>query len=152
MPEFARPVTSADDAAEHLRALAHATQRFGDPGDTYWVTGSVLAITRRLQAVLVNVASAHTAHRDHARTDDGNQLEGRKHAADAALTLRRASLLLEQAEGLIDKAQSHSGRIAWHRTAPPVQDAVQAEPHRPGGRVIGLGPQRSHQPKPGRTL
>ncbi len=152
MPDYERPVTSADDAAEHLRALAHATRWFDDPGDTYWVTGNVLAIARRLQAVLVNVASAHMNHRDLAHTDDGNQLEGRKHAYDAAMTLRKASLLLEQAEGLIDQAQSHSGRIAWYGTTPPVQDRAEPVPRRPGTKVIDLGTKRTHRPQPGRTL
>ncbi|MFE5291389.1 hypothetical protein ACFQ8T_04355 [Isoptericola sp. NPDC056618] len=148
-PDYDRPVTSADDAAEHLRALVHATRWFDDPGDTYWVTADVLVIARRLQSVLVNVASAHMHHRELARTDDGNQFEGRNHAYDAAMTLRKASLLLERAEGLIDEAQSHSGRIAWRGAEP---DGVEREPRGPRARVVDMRGKRARRQQPGRTL
>lgn len=149
MPDFDRPVESADDAAEHLRALAHATRRFGDPGETYWVLGDLTAIIHRLQDVLVNVAVAHTNYRDLAHTDDGNQLEGGKHAYDAAMALRRASLLVEEAGRRVDDAQSHSGRIVWHGATP----AEREDPERVlRGKTADRGTKRADRPRPGRTL
>lgn len=41
MADYDRPAPSADEAAEHLRALAHATRHFQDPGETYWVLGDL---------------------------------------------------------------------------------------------------------------
>lgn len=106
-------------------------------------------IARRLRSVLINVASAHMHHRELAHTDDGNQLEGRNHAYDAAMTLRKASLLLERAEGLIDEAQSHSGRIAWRGAEP---DGIEREPPGPPARVVDMRVKRPRHPQHGRTL
>lgn len=149
MVDYDRPVASADDAAEHLRALAHATRHFEDPGDTYWVVGDLGAIIRRLQGVLVNVASAHTNHRELAHTDDGNRLEGRKHAHDAAMALRQASRLLEDVGLLVNDAQSHSGRIAWHGATPAERDGPE---RKLPGKVPHRGTKRANHPQPGRTL
>ena len=41
MADYDRPAPSADEAAEHLRALAHATRHFQDPGETHWVLGDL---------------------------------------------------------------------------------------------------------------
>ncbi len=150
MADFDRPVPSADEAAEHLRALAHATRHFHDPGGTYWVLGDLGAITHRLQEVLVNVASAHMNHRGLAHTDDGNQPEGQQHAHDAAMALGRAAVLLEDVGRHVNDAQSHSGRIAWHGAATPGEREV---PERgPRGAVAHRGTKRVDRPRPGPTL
>ncbi|MFH5823104.1 hypothetical protein [Georgenia sp. AZ-5] len=128
MADYDRPVPSADEAAEALRALAHATRWFETPGDTYWVVGDLLAITRRLQAVLGNVASAHMHHRELAHDDAGDRQEGHRHARDAAAALRRASLRLEEVERLINMASVSTGRIAWYD---PPHAKVETEPPRP---------------------
>ena len=149
MPDYDRPVPSADDAAEHLRALAHATRHFEDPGDTYWVLGDLGAIARRFQEVAVNVASAHMNHRELAYTGDGNQLEGRKHACDAAMALRQASRLMEDVGHFVNDAQSRSGRIAWHGAPPAEREGPVLEPR---GKVLDRGTKRADRPQPGRTL
>lgn len=150
MPDYERPVPSGDKAAEHLRALAHATRRFEDPSDTYWVVGDLGAITRRLQEVLVNVASAHTDHLELAHTDDGNQVEGRQHAHDAATSLRRASRLLEDVGRFVSDAQSHSGRIAWHGSRPAEHEGSGREAR--GKVVLDRGTKRADRSQPGRAL
>lgn len=150
MADYDRPVPSADEAAEHLRALAHATRHFHDPRETYWVLGDLGAITRRLQDVLANVASAHMNHRDLAHTDDGNQLEGRQHAHDAAMALRRASVLLEDVGRHVNDAQSHSGRIAWHGAVTPAERA--APEREPRGTAAHRGTRRADRPAPGPSV
>lgn len=150
MADYDQPVPSADEAAEHLRALAHATRHFQDPGETYWVLGDLGAITSRLQEALVNVASAHMNHRVLAHTDDGNRLEGRQHAHEAAMALRRASVLLEDVGRHVDDAQSHSGRIAWREaTTPGERDGAEREPQ---GTVTRRGAKRADRSRPGPTL
>lgn len=150
MADYDRPAPSADEAAEHLRALAHATRHFQDPGQTYWVLGDLGAITRRLSEVVVNVASAHMNHRDLAHTDDGNQLEGRQHAHDAAMALRRAAVLLEDVGRHVNDAQSHSGRIAWHGALTPAErEGPEREPR---DTLAHRGTKRADRSRPGPTL
>ncbi|WP_152191241.1 hypothetical protein [Georgenia satyanarayanai] len=150
MADYDRPVPSADEAAEHLRALAHATSHFQDPGETYWVLGDLGAIASRLREALVNVASAHMNHRDLAHTDDGSQLEGRQHAYEAAMALRRASVLLEDVGRHVDDAQSHSGRIAWHEaTTAGEREGPEREPR---ATVTHRGTKRAGRSRPGPTL
>ena len=43
MATFDNPAVDADEAAEALRALAHASRVLTDPGDTYRVLGSLSA-------------------------------------------------------------------------------------------------------------
>lgn len=150
MADYDRPVHSADEAAEHLRALAHATRHFQCPGETYWVLADLGAIASRLQEALVNVASAHMNHRDLAHTDDGNQLEGRQHAHEAAMALRRASVLLEDVGRHVDDAQSHSGRIAWHGAT--TADKREGPEREPRGTVTHRGTKRAERSRPGPTL
>ena len=97
-----------------FRSLAYATRSFaGNPGDTYWVLGSVLSANRRMQQVLTQLAAAHLTNRDLARTDDGDAQAGRTHAQDAAMALRRAVFLLERVDDQLSEASQQSGRIAW---------------------------------------
>lgn len=89
-------------------------------------------------------------HRDLAHTDDGNQLDGQQHAHDAAMALRRASVLLEDVGRHVNDAQSHSGRIAWHGAATPAgREGPEREPR---GTVAHRGTKRADRPRPGPTL
>lgn len=151
MPDYERPVTSSDEAAEHARALAHATRWFDSPGDTYWVTGDVLAITRRLRGVLVNVASAHMRYRELAHVDDGNAVRGGGHADDAAMLLRRASMQLEHVEALIDEAQAHSGQIAWHAPTAATENEL-PQPPPPRRAVADMAARRARSVRDGLSL
>ena len=126
MANFNDPVDSANELSDQVRALAYATRSFeGNAGDTYWVLGSLLAANRRMQQVLTQLATAHTTNRDLAHTDAGNALEGRTHAQEAAMALRRAVSLLGKVDDELDEASQQSGRIAWY---PPTQPEPQRTP------------------------
>ena len=120
MTTFSDPMDSANELADQVRALAHATRSFeGKAGDTYWVLGSLLAANRRMQQVYAQLATAHVTHQDLAHTDAGNALEGRAHAHNAAMALRRAVALLGKVDDELGEASVQSGRIAWYPLAPP---------------------------------
>ena len=71
MPNYHQPVTSAREASEAVRALAHATTKFGDnPADTFDVLGDVLRITALASEVLQNIAEVHVRHAARAIDDD----------------------------------------------------------------------------------
>lgn len=120
MTTFSDPMDSANELADQVRALAHATRSFeGKAGDTYWVLGSLLAANRRMQQVYAQLATAHVTHQDLAHTDAGNALQGRAHAHNAAMALRRAVALLGKVDDELGEASIQSGRIAWYPPAPP---------------------------------
>ncbi|WP_407343474.1 hypothetical protein [Pengzhenrongella phosphoraccumulans] len=122
MTSFSDPMDSANELADQVRALANATRSFeGKAGDTYWVLGSLLAANRRMQQVYAQLATAHVTHQDLAHTDAGNALEGRAHAHNAAMALRRAAALLGKVDDELGEASVQSGRIAWYPPAPPQQ-------------------------------
>ncbi|MFH5824727.1 hypothetical protein [Georgenia sp. AZ-5] len=119
MPDYENPVPSAQEAAEAVRALAHATRSFGDDtSGTYWVVGELLSTARRLEQVLHQGAAAHHDGRDKARGEDGSPVTGRAHALTAAGELRRAAQLLGQAEAHLNAASKHSGKIVWASSVP----------------------------------
>lgn len=113
MPNVDDPVASADALAEHARALVRATAAFDRPSDGYWVLGSLLATHRRVEQVYVQVATAHLAHQAEASTDTGDPREGRRHAQDAAMALRRAVFHMDAIERELDDASQHLGQIRW---------------------------------------
>ena len=120
MTSFSDPMDSANELADQVRALAHATRSFeGKAGDTYWVLGSLLAANRRMQQVYAQLATAHVTHQELAHTDAGNALEGRAHAHNAAMALRRAVALLGKVDDELGEASVQSGRIAWYPPASP---------------------------------
>ncbi len=117
MPTFNDPLGDAEEARQALRALAHATQSFASPSQTYGVIGELLGGLRSLHQVLGQVASAHTRHEEFAVTDDGEHWTGVEEAFAAARGLERAARLVARAELAVDQASQHSGRIAWDTTA-----------------------------------
>lgn len=120
MPTFDNPTADADEAAQALRGLAHATRTFDNPTDTYEVIGELLSGVRSLRQVLDQLASAHTANRVRAHDDAGNQTVGATFALSAANELHHAANLLDAVHDRLDAAMSASSRIAWHdATAAP---------------------------------
>ncbi|MEV7961769.1 hypothetical protein [Oerskovia paurometabola] len=144
MPDYDDAVASASELAEQVRALAYATRDLADrPGDFYWMLGSLLQANRRLVQVYSQVANAHIAAEELARTDGGDATMGRRHAHDAAAALRRAVRLVEQIDGELDAASQSSGRIAWSDAPAVVADGgvaldVEALTLSPDGRGIGV--------------
>ncbi|WP_165350352.1 hypothetical protein [Xylanimonas protaetiae] len=111
-------MTAAENAAEAMRALAHATRTFEDPADTYWTLGNILAITSRFIQVLEQVADAHRAQIDRAHDDDGRRTAGRAFGLSAATNLHQAALALGDGYRRLDEASRTSGRIAWYADVP----------------------------------
>jgi hypothetical protein len=138
MLTFSDHNADAPQAAEAVRALAHATIRFDHddeppgpdegtvehPEDTYWVLGNVLAIVRSLSQVVQQIGAAHTRNAGQAHTDAGSAAEGRGHVAAVHQAVLDAQLALERAHTSLDDAMNHSGKIAWH---PPEALALPAE-------------------------
>jgi hypothetical protein len=143
MANFVDPVDSGSELADQVRSLVYATRNFeGNPGDTYWVLGSLLAANRRMEQVYTQLAAAHLTNRDLASTDAGNPSEGRAYARDAAAALRRAVLLLGKVDDELGEASALSGRIAWYPPAGPAQQqTVEAELGADGG-VLDLDAHR----------
>lgn len=119
MPTFDNPVFDADEAAEALRGLAHASRVFDQPGDTYRVIGALTAVLGSLQQSLDQVAAWHTRNLDFAADDGGDRLAGRSDAESAALSLRVAAECVREANRSLNAAHSCNGRIAWQHDIPP---------------------------------
>ena len=146
MPTFHDPVRDAEEAAEALRGLAHATRRFDDLADTYEVLGNVLAVVRRLSQVVQQLAIAHGHNQDMALTDAGSAAEGRGHAQVAHAHLREAVMKLDAVQTSIDLAMGRSGQIAW---TPPEHIIAPAGTTPAAGHRAATGKERSpSQPPP----
>lgn len=115
MPNYDQPVASAREASEAVRALAHATSKFGDnPADTFDVLGDVLRITSLAAEILQNLAQVHLRHASRAIDDDLHDADsGRAMAEKTARCLRRASRDVAAAYTSTDRALSTTSRIIW---------------------------------------
>lgn len=115
MPNYHQPVTSAREASEAVRALAHATTKFGDnPADTFDVLGDVLRITALASEILQNIAEVHVQHAARAIDDDlHDAASGRAMAESTARYLRKASRDVAAAYTSTDRALSTTSRIIW---------------------------------------
>lgn len=140
MPNFDQPVTSAREASEAVRALAHATAKFGDnPTDTFDVLGDVLRITALAAEILQNLAAVHVRHAARAVDDDRRDAaSGRAMAEATARHLLKASRDVAAAYASTDLALSTTSRIIWR----PNQGA------REPGRFARAVPE---SPRPGRA-
>ena len=116
------PVAAAENAAEAMRALAHATRSFDDPADTYWTLGGILSTASRFIQVLEQVAEAHRSRIDQAHDDDGRRTAGRAYGLAAAADLHTVALTLSDVYRRLDHASQNSGRISWY-PEPPVASA-----------------------------
>lgn len=128
MLTFSDHNSDAPQAAEAVRALAHATIRLDHddepqgrdehnvehPEDTYRVFGNVLAIVRSLSQVVQQIGAAHDRNVGLAHTDDGSAEEGRAHVTVVHQAVLDAQLALERAHFSLDIAMSSSGKVAWY--------------------------------------
>lgn len=127
MPTYNDPVADAAEARLAVRALAHASRDFPDPGESlYLTTGELLGALRSLEQVLGQVADAHIRHQDRAFLDNGNHEAGVDEAWAAANALRRAAEFVQSAEAAVDQASQHSSYIAWHPA--PVASRPELDP------------------------
>jgi hypothetical protein len=118
MTSTTNPQHDAEDAAEALRRLAHSTQKFDDPADTYWVISDLAATVRRLEQVITQVEAAHRDNLHLAHDDQGWAAGGHVQALTAAEDLRKAGELFGRAYVSLDLAMGHSGAIAWYPASP----------------------------------
>lgn len=126
MPSYDDPAADADEAAQALRGLAHASRTFTDPTDSCRVLGSLSAALASLQQSLDQLAVWHERNADRACHDDGDGKAGRSDAAAAGEYLRRAAGSVRQADTALNQAFNHNGRIAWQ----PSIDAARTEQSR----------------------
>ncbi len=113
MPTYDNPAVDADEAAEALRGLAHASRNITDPSETYRVLGSLSTALASLQQSLDQLADWHDRNAERAATDDGARRAGRHEAVSAGVCLRDAADRVRQAHRSLNEAFSHNGRIAW---------------------------------------
>ncbi len=140
MANYDQPVSSGLEAAEAMRALAHATLKFDDqPEDTFSVLGDMLSITSSYVSVLTNIAQAHERKIDDAHDDQSRDHEaGRMLARAAAHSLRHAAFQIADAYRHVDDATQMSSRIVWFPHAPALR--TPREPRRASPRP-GIGPE-----------
>ncbi|MCL1872246.1 MAG: hypothetical protein FWF90_17795 [Promicromonosporaceae bacterium] len=145
MPNYDQPVTSARQASEAVRALAHATTKFGDrPGDMFDVMGDMLMIVSSVATIFQNLARVHDEHAEHAVTDDDvrDTYAGRARAQAAARYLRKASRDVADSYTSADYALATTSHLIWQpdrtpraprSTVRPVPAARRANCDRPDG-------------------
>lgn len=141
MANHDQPVTAAREASEAMRALAHATLKFGDrPGDTYDVLGDLLAITSSLTSTLEHLASAHAKFADRAVDDETRSAQqGSSYARSAALRLRKASWDVGATHQLLDAALTYANRVVWPL---PEQTPLQQTPRTASPAPVRPAPTR----------
>lgn len=155
------PVSSGVEAAEAMKALGHATLKFGDkPEDTYNVLGDMLSITSSYVSVLEHLAHAHERNVDAAHDDqDKDLIAGGELARAAAQSLRRASFQIADAYRHVNDAMVMSSRIVWFpdaaASAAPDQARSAGALHSTVSRVrevgVGAPPPRSAPPMASHT-
>ena len=121
MPNYDQPVTSAREASEAVRALAHATAKFADrPQDTFDVMGDMLMITAAVATIFQNLARVHDQHADHAVTDDNphDPHAGRARAQAAARHLRKAANVVADSYASADDALATTSHLIWQPDHP----------------------------------
>lgn len=152
MANYDQPVSSGLEAAEAMRALAHATLKFDDkPEDTFSVLGDMLSITSSYVSVLDNLAHAHERKVGDAHDDQDRDLEaGRELALAAAHSLRRASFQIADAYRHVDHATDMSSQIVWFPDAPAPTAADQAHRASPS-LTVPRGPGTRGGALPART-
>lgn len=130
---------AADAARDALQALAHATRRFEEPGDSYAVLGSLDDGLASLRQTLDQLAGWHERHAPTAT--DARSVAGQVAAEIAAAELQAAALL-ERSCGRVSAAWSHNGRVVWPADASTGRSRQLAAPSSfggPGGPSTGGG-------------
>ncbi|SEE94612.1 hypothetical protein [Jiangella alba] len=113
MPTFDDAVADALEAAEAVRALAHASRNVESPEAAYRVLGAVSGMLWSLQQSLDQLASWHIRNANCAFTTEMPAPAGKEMAHQAANGLRFAALSVARAGAHVDKAWNRNGRITW---------------------------------------
>lgn len=113
MPTYNDAVADALEAAEAVRALAHASRDLESPDAAYRVLGATSAMLWSLQQSLDQIASWHERNSNRAFTIDAPPPAGKQTAHQAADDLRFAALSAARAGAHVDKAWNRHGRITW---------------------------------------
>lgn len=132
MATFDNAAVDAQEVQEAIRGLAHASRAIADVEDTYAILGSLSSSLSSLQQCLDQLANCHERNAGRATDDDGNRATGRQHASAAAEGLRDAAVRVRQAQGAVDEAWNHNGRIAWQPDV--VAEAADRDAGRSGSR------------------
>jgi hypothetical protein len=129
MPTFNDPAADAQEAADALRGLAHATRVIDDRSDIYAVLGSVSAGLHSLHQALHQLGRFHDAPR---RAQVPSGAAGRAASSRVSSELHRgAELLLQVAAGL-DRAHEVEATIVNAPRNPPLVALPAVEPGRQG--------------------
>lgn len=113
MPTYENPAADADEAADALRGLAHASRVVAEASDTYRVLGSLLASVASLRQSLDQLADWHERNADRAATDAADVPAGHREAVSAAQCLHRGADQLQHVHHWLNEVFSHNARIAW---------------------------------------
>lgn len=154
MANFDEPVPAGLEAADAIRALAHATLKFGDkPADTFAVLGDLLSITSSYVSVLTNIAQAHERHIDAAHDDqDWEPAGGRALARAAAQSLRLAAFQVADAYRHVDAATRASSQIVWIPEIHAPGTARDTTSTAPRSRIVPYTPGTAGPASPPRSL
>ncbi len=113
MPTYNDAVADALEAAEAIRAFAHASRNLESPEAAYRVLGAASAMLWSLQQSLDQIASWHESNSNRAFVTDEPAPAGKHTAHQAANDLRFAALSVARAGAHVDKAWNRNGRITW---------------------------------------
>lgn len=126
MATYYDPVADANEAADALRGLAHASRSFTHPQDLYEVLRDLLASIRSLDQVLDQLSHEYVAHQSRAFDDFGDHSVGAQDALFVADELHQTATLLGQAESRINEAAEAAAQISWRaKNAEPQAETVQ---------------------------
>lgn len=112
MPTFNDPYADARETVGALRGLVAATGDIDDPAQLDALVEEMQAVTQQMRQVLDNLGNAHQQLAGRA-TDDGDPIEGRRLATEAATALRQASGHLGRVEINLEAASERTGQIDW---------------------------------------
>lgn len=112
MPTYEVPTVDAEEAAQALRGLAHATRRIEDPSQIYDVLGSLSQATASLSQALHQLGSYHDNHgaRAEATIVDPKQTGA---AYRVSWDLHRAGDMLASIQKSIDSAHQSEATIVY---------------------------------------
>jgi hypothetical protein len=138
VPTYDDAVADALEAAEAVRALAHATHDVESPEAAYRVLGALSTTFWSLRQSLDQLAAWHERNADRAITIDAPPPAGKQLSRQIANDLRFAALTAARAGAHVDQAWNRNGRIVW---AP--------DPDRRGAGAVTTPSQAQAQPAAG---
>lgn len=124
MPTFEKAAADADEAAQAMRGLAHATRRIEDPTEIYTALGAVSEAVASLSQALHQMGTFHDHHGAHesSAVSDPRQLGA---AYRVSWDLHRAAEMLNSIRKSIDSAHEAEGKLTYQ----PPRLAAQTPSH-----------------------